>query len=198
MVAYKEHAVVPPDTLLDDPAYAAEVHGLIGRHDPQTLARVGAWRWSLLQKYREIIVPMLKRGRALDFGGAAAPVGYGAVVVDRLAEHRALYDVVGPFDCIIISHTLEHIVALDLCVAMIHGHAARGAALVVVVPSCNNIMLRADSWQYHAHTFTLERDPSYPEWIQLDGYLDHAGWDVKHAEDDGNNIIVIALKRENI
>lgn len=194
MTEYRQHVAYDPSILVSDPAYAAERMGLIGNHtDKSVLHKVGAWRWQLLQKHRELIVGLLKNGRAMDFGGAAAPVGYGAIVVDRLAPDKALYDVSGCFDVIICSHILEHIEDWEMVLHCLRNKLHTGGHLVIQSPSWHNERLRGGNWPYHANTLCLSMDIlDAKHVIVIDTALNTLGFKIKVAEDDGNNVFVIA------
>ena len=177
--------------MLPDPANAE----LAGVHTPESIARVGAWRWGIVAKHRDTILPLIQGKRTIDFGGLAGPVGYGSIVVDHGSdEYRALYDVPGQVDTIFTAHTLEHVRDLDGVFACIREKLVRGGWLVAVVPSWRFEFLRAEHYPHHFYTFCLAKDfAEIPgNYVALDIM---AGMDVIVRDDDGESILVIARKR---
>lgn len=191
----KHHALVAG--LVDDPAEYAVRAGLVNKHDEAVFAKVGAWRWPLVSKHRDAIVPMLD-GYAIDLGGAAAPVGYGAVVVDYQNPHdqpRSLLDVPPGADCVFCSHTLEHFVDLDLAMCSIWRKLKVGGHLVLQVPSWRKAMLRAENWDYHEQTFCLTYETNAPaRYIRLDALLEAWRFTVTETDMIGDNILVMATR----
>lgn len=181
-----------PSDMDPDPAYVAEAEGLAGKHDIETVRRIGAWRWPLVFRHREWLAQIIQQGRAVDFGGLAGPIGYGAVVVDHGAEHRALYDVPGKIDVFFSSHTLEHIRDLDTLLVSVEAKLNKGGFFVANVPSWRFEKLRAGNWPHHYQTFHGGDGPA--EYTDLAAAI--RPWaDVFCAEDDRDCLFVAGRKR---
>lgn len=189
--------LAPATGFIAGPAIAAEQLELVGDHSPEAIRAVGAWRWPLVSKHRELILRELEGKRAIDFGGLAGSVGYGAIVVDHGAEYRAIYDVPGQVDTVFTSHTLEHVEDVETCLGCIRRKLTTGGALIAQVPSWRFESLRAENWPHHVHTFRLSCrvDPEAPaRYTALDVLV--SGWaEIELAEDDGECILLIARKR---
>jgi hypothetical protein len=179
--------------LVPDPANYAVIHDLVGNHSIETRRKVGAWRWPLVQKLRDPLLEALE-GRALDFGGSAGPIGYGALIVDHEAPDKALYDVPGLFDLVFTSHTLEHVTDIFLCVQSLILKTRIGGTIAVVVPSWRNEKLRAENWPHHEHTFCLTAHSEAPdEYIRLDSlFALHCARLI--GMDDATNILYAAKR----
>lgn len=192
-VTYVDHPVVDASQMLDDPAEAAVVNGLVGRHEPHVRDEVGAWRWPLVAKHADRICKALAAGPAIDFGGALGPIGYGAMIVDRLSEHRSLYDVPGPVRTVFTSHTLEHIVDLHAVMVAIVSKLYGGGDLIVHVPTWRNIKLQDQHWAEHAKTFCLSSDEyAAADFVPIDNVLQRYGFTIDHAEEENANLILFA------
>ena len=183
-------------TEADDPITVSIDEELVGRHTIETRRRIGAWRWPLMFKHRKNIRTLIDAADiVVDFGGAAGPIGYGAVIVDRIAEIRSLAELPAqPVDLIITSHTLEHIEDVWLCVATMFAKLKPGGMVVAVVPSYQDIHLRADQWPQHAHTFRLNRQNADCECTALDEVFERAGFEIMTVDAGFRNIIVFARK----
>ena len=128
--------------------------------------------------------------------GAAGPIGYEAVIVDRLSEHRSLYEVPGPCRTLFTSHTLEHVVDLHAVMMAIKAKLYVGGALIVHVPTWRNIKLQDQHWPQHAHTFCLSRDlDSAAGFVPIDNVLARYGFEIEHAEEENANLIIFATGR---
>jgi SAM-dependent methyltransferase len=130
----------------------------------------------------------------IDFGGAAAPLGYGAEIVDRLSEHKALYDLPGQADVIFSSHTLEHVQDPALLLEIMRRKLTAGGPLVVMVPSWRMEHLRAENFPFHCQTFCLSDDAAAAntDYTRLDLLVENSGFQLLAGEDDGQNILIIA------
>ena len=187
-----------PHTTLsqDDPAEFAQRSGLVNNHDQWVFGVIGAWRWASISKHRARIKELLTKGYAIDLGGAAAPVGYGAVVVDYQAPHgepRSLADVPPWADCIFCSHTLEHFTDLENVMAAITHTLKPDGSLILLVPSWQKENLRADQWEFHEQTFCLAWEENAPaEYTRLDTLLEHWGYTIEVSETEHQNIFIIA------
>ncbi len=187
-----------------DPAQYAHDAALVGVHDEWVRGVVGAWRWPLLHKHRARVKELVTAGYAIDLGGAAAPVGYGAVVVDYHAHAmdgadyvapRSLFDVPPDPVCVFASHTLEHFVDVEHAVRAIFDKLASGGHFVCLVPSWRKTNLQASVWPYHETTFCLEWETNAPVgFVRLDMLCAEVGFAIDLADADYNNIIVIARK----
>jgi hypothetical protein len=198
MVEYRQHAVFDPSVLLDDPAHAAEELGLVGNHNGNVLHRVGAWRWPLFQRFRDLVLELIDGHRTMDLGGAAAPIGYGAIVIDRLAADKAPWDVEGRFDVIVCSHILEHIPDIGLMLLCLRYKVNLGGHLIIQSPSPANEKLRAGNWPFHAQTLSLsfsDVEGSVDRYF-VDKALITLGFTILAAVDDGDNIFLIAKAKE--
>ena len=186
----------------DDPAKAAVELGLVGAHSEEVFFDVGAWRWPILHDQAERIVELLTKGYAIDYGGAAAPVGYGAVVVDYQGPHgapRSLIDVPPNADCVFCSHTLEHFVDLFGALASITAKLKIGGHLIIQVPSWARENLRAENWQYHEQTFRLEHEENGVG-IPLDRVLRDWGYELEYVSHklDSQHILIIAKRAKKV
>ena len=183
---YKEFDVIDPESLQNPAEWGPS----------GSILQAGAWRWPIVYSNSDKILPLIQDKHCIDFGGGAAPVAYGAQVVDRLTENKSLIDLPGQWDTIFTCHTLEHIVDISLCVQMIHAKLKPGGHIVAVVPSWQFTKLRAENWPHHAQTFYLWRDVdrTEPGWQPLDAGLATVGFTIDHAEDDGDCILVIGRK----
>lgn len=181
-----------PGGLMPDPAAYAEEQGLVGVHSDDAIRKVGAWRWPLVHALRPALVPALQAARAVDFGGLAGPVGYGALVVDHGAELKALYDVAGKIGLFFSSHTLEHVADPVGLLTLVRDKLEDGGLVFVQVPSWRFERLRAENWPHHESTFHIGDGPA--EYTNLLGMLQP--WvEPFLAEDDGSNIMVAGRKR---
>jgi len=199
MIEHRNYAVIDPATLEPDPANYARTHDLVGKHGETARTSVGAWRWPLLHADR--VANLLDdwisgADRIIDYGGAAGPLGYGSLVVDRIADVRGLEEVDGQCDLIFTAHTLEHVVDLGLVLCSFHWKLPAGGRVIALVPSWRKEMLRAENWAYHAQTFCLSVDPDAPdEYTRLDLMFNRHGFDIHFAAEGYENIIVFAVKR---
>ena len=191
-----------------DPMNYAYQHGMVGQHDREAMQKVGAWRWPLIHQYGPRIIELLSADHCIDFGGYAAPVGYGAVVVDYQNDFnkpRSLLDVPPNADVIFSSHTLEHMTDVKGAIQAWWCKLKPGGHVIVQVPSWNKENLRAENWAYHEATFCFEWEETAPlEYIRLDGWLKHFGFEIEVASHDyivGDpderpcNMLIIARKR---
>lgn len=195
-VVHKEYEVIPT-TGAGDPCGVAIAEHMVGQHAPEVRRRIGAWRWPLMARHRDVILPLLKDAKlAIDFGGSAGPVGYGCVIVDRIAEYRSLCELPPVHvDVMVSSHTFEHVVNIWLCMAEIQVVLRPGGVLVAHVPSWRAVNLRADRWAAHAHTFRLEGDDCDCEALSLDRVIENSGLTVTLTDADERNLIIFAEKR---
>ena len=192
----RTYMAVDSDAMDPDPGRVEGVD--TGDHGPDAVRRLGAWRWRLMQRNSERLLPLLEGRRVLDFGGAAGPVGYGCDIVDHGADMRALYDADGTYDTIYTSHTLEHIVDLDLALLCIREKLAAGGYLIAHVPSWEKEALRHANWPHHYQTFGLGNDADHPAWGHDWRLLDRAveDWaDVEWTDRDGHSLLMVARKR---
>ena len=191
----KHHSACYP---VDDPAAYARAHGLIGNHEVSARAKVGAWRWPIVDKYRDRVLEIVRSGYTIDLGGFAGPIGYGAVVVDYQNPHdspRALWDVPPDADCVFCCHTFEHFTDPAGALAAITHKLKSGGFLIIVVPSWRKTNLRAENWQYHESTFCLAWETNAsPGYIRLDSMLEEWGYEIEVADTEHDNIIVIGRK----
>ena len=177
-----------------DPANVPE---LVDVHDDAARQKIGVWRWTGIQQFRDMILPVVQSRRTMDFGGSAGPIGYGAEIVDYEAPARAPYDICGDFGCIFTSHTLEHVPDIELCVGVLCAKLAVGGRFIAFVPHWTNEKLRAENWPPHCQTFYMTDDKcpyedGWPEhWVDLqmicERYVDIA---VAEVTDDENMIII--------
>jgi len=195
---HREYDVIDPADMVDDPIVWAHDHELVGAHGLYARETVGAWRWQLL--HEPPILKVLRQwideaDRIIDFGGAAGPMGYGAIVVDRQAEIRSLDDVEGQVDLIFTAHTLEHVRDLGLALCSIHWKLPLGGRVIVLVPSWQNTALRAENHIHHAHTFCLSADTdAEPGWIKLDELLIEHGFGLHIVAQGHGNILIAGEK----
>lgn len=194
MVQHKEYELLDADSLVQDPANYAREHKLVGKHSREARSLVGTWRWPLLHvdKVADKLAGWLADAeRIIDFGGAAGPLGYGSVVVDRIGHFRGLEEVPGQVDLIYTAHTLEHVPDLGLTLCSFHWKLAEGGRVVALVPSWRNEMLRADNWAHHAHTFCV--GPG--DYTDIVGLFKRHRLDPVLVAEGFQNIILFAEKR---
>lgn len=183
----------------DDPAEYAIGAGLVGVHQEWVFSVIGAWRWNVIAKNRHRIKELVTAGYTIDFGGAAAPIGYGAKVVDYQAPMpggaRSLLDVPGQADCIFTSHTLEHMVDVVAALALIWFKLKQGGHAVIQVPSWNKENLRAASWDYHEVDFCWQWEENAPDHcVRLDTLVTELGFEIELKDETNGNYLVIARK----
>ena len=195
----KQHRVVQLSQ--SDPFRFARDSALVGVHEEWVFSVIGAWRWHLVDRHGERIKELVTKGYSIDFGGAAAPVGYGAVVVDYLMPApdgpRSLLDVPPDADCIFCSHTLEHFVDTAGAVASMFDKLKPGGHVVIQVPSWRKQMLNAAHWDFHEADFCLEWESNAPgSVIRLDTLLESRGFVIELKDDWHDNVMVIARRPE--
>ena len=188
----KPYAPLTSDDLVDDPAQYAQENGLVDNHDNWVRGVIGAWRWVALEIFRERILELVKDKYVIDLGGSAAPLGYGALVVDYWAQHRSLWDLPPHADVVFASHVLEHFVDIDNALVAIADKIRTGGHIIVHVPSYMNEMLRSDNWEVHEQTFCLAGEST--EFTPIDTLLER-WFDIEEATDVGRNIFIIGRKR---
>lgn len=196
----KSHAFLAGLTEPDPAEYAIRA-GLVGVHDPWVFGVVGAWRWGVIQKHKDRIKELVTRGYTIDLGGGAAPVGYGAVVVDYQAPFpngpRSLCDVPGGADCVFCSHTLEHFVDVDCAMSGIAAKLKAGGALIVQVPSWRKQHLNRQRWAYHEQDFCFRWEKNAPAHVvRLEDLLERYGFGVDLVDEDATgNYLIVGVKR---
>jgi len=159
----KTYETIDVTGMADDPANAAGELLYVG-HDSMDIRRaVGVWRWHLMHKHRQKLLEVIENRRVIDFGGAAAPLGYGAIIVDQLAECKALYDVEGEVDTIVASHVLEHVADLPGVLHAIHQKLTHNGTLVIHGPHWTFTKLRAENWPSHRHNFAFSTEENVPD-----------------------------------
>lgn len=189
----RRYGKINASDMLPDPANATEY---ADDHTPESVRKVGAWRWKIVAKHKDTILPLIQNKRTIDFGGLAGPIGYGSIIVDHGSdEYRALYDVEGRVDTIFTAHTLEHVRDHASVMFCMFEKLKSGGHLIAVVPSWRFEYLRAENYPHHYHTFRLRNDDCpLQTWTALDvGCIGCS--DILLADDDGESIIVIARKR---
>ena len=196
----RTYELVTEADMAPDPAYAAERMRLVDDHRPEALRAVGAWRWPCLQKHRELVKRIIQMGRAVDFGGAAGPVGYGATVVDYGAPIKRLADLDFQPLSIFSSHTLEHLEDLDAVLDEMVILLSPGGFLLAHVPSWRVERWRGGVWPHHHQTFFLAMDPMANQalrdqtWRALDTEFTTRGLSINLAHDYCGGIIVVGQK----
>lgn len=191
---HKSYAMLKPDDLTGRPYELSVLAELANNHQPWARGLIGAWRWGVVQKHAQSILDLVNLPYVIDFGGAAGPIGYNALVVDYDAPQKSLVDMPGLVDAIFTCHTIEHVKDLRLLSIMFREKIRPAGYCAVIVPSFRCENLRAGNWPYHEHTFCLERDTDQPaEYKRLERFFD--GWaDVKLADEDAGNLICFAQK----
>lgn len=125
---------------------------------------LGVWRWRGMPGVRDLLIAAA--GNIIDFGGAAAPLGLGAMVVDTAPRdaHGQAVLVSSLTYCkaplIFTSHTLEHVPDLDATLEQITSALMPRGTLIAHVPAWTCERWRAGvhtSSEHGAHrwTFTL-------------------------------------------
>lgn len=197
-VVHKDYDVIDPAKMVDDPGRWVAENKVKNAHSPEMRRKIGAWRWSLIREepVRQKLLEWIDAAdRIIDFGGAAGPLGYGALVVDRIGEVRGLEDVEGKVDLIFTAHTLEHVIDLGLVLCAFHWKLNDTGRLVVLVPSYRNKGLRAENWPHHAQTFCLTQNGKLNEdWVRLDAILARHRFQPVLAVEGHENIIIFAEK----
>lgn len=190
---HRDYDCVDPAGMVADPANYARVHQMFGSGN-NARHTVGAWRWPLLHEDRigsKLVEWLLAADTAIDYGGAAGPLGYGSLVVDRIGDVRGLEEVEGRVDLIFTAHTLEHVADLGLAMCSFHWKLNPGGRLIALVPSYTNEMLRAENWAYHAQTFCLSTDQDAPsEYTRIDEVFARHRFRPVLCAEGFNNIIV--------
>jgi SAM-dependent methyltransferase len=192
---HRDYEIIDPAGMFVRPAEDQATPEWVGNHSVEARRKIGAWRWPLLHKHREALLSMIKGGRVIDFGGAAGPLGYGAIVVDRVGPedgYRSLYEVEGPVDTVFTCHTLEHVEDLGCVLVSIREKLIPGGHLIVMVPHWTDVKLRAENWPHHCHTFCVAEETAAPqEYTRLDTALRGAGLDVlKYAGEEGHLLVL--------
>ena len=194
---HEEYDFINVDSLAPDPADYAEQNRLVGCHDVPARRMIGAWRWPLVWEYRNQIIPLIQGRYALDWGGAAGPIGYGAVVVDRGSPYqgfRTLEEVEPGANCIFTSHTLEHVVDLKWCLDGLVRKLDKFGRLIIHVPGWRIPNLREENWPHHYQTFCLSGETEAPEhYTRLDTLLSGYG-NLDTCMDDSRGNILSILK----
>lgn len=180
-----------------DPAAYVVNAGLVDCHQEWCFSVVGAWRWPVIAAHRDRIKELVTAGYTIDFGGGAAPVGYGATVVDYQAPmpdgKRSLLDVPGQADCIFTSHTLEHMVDVDAALMLCHYKLRLGGHLIAQVPSWHKKNLNAAVWDFHEQDFCWEWETNAPDHVvRLDRLIKSCGFEIELMSDHNGNYLVIA------
>jgi len=191
---HKTYAILRPDDLTDRPYELSVMAGLANNHQPWARGLIGAWRWTIVQKYAQTILDVVNLPYVVDFGGAAGPIGYNAIVVDYDSDKKSLLDLPGKVNAIFTSHTIEHVKDLALLSVMFREKLDDGGVVIAIVPSFRNERLRAGNWPFHEHTFCLQSHTEEPAaYVRLESIFD--GWaDIKLADELDGNLIVIAQK----
>lgn len=191
---HKSYAIFKPEDLTGRPYELSVLAGLAGNHEPWARGLIGAWRWSIVQKYAQTILDVVNMSYVVDFGGAAGPIGYNAIVVDYDSPTKSLVDLPGRVNAIFSSHTIEHVKDLRLLSIMFREKLDEGGVCIVIVPSFRHERLRAGNWPYHEHTFCLNQHTEEPAaYVRLESFFE--GWaDIKLADELDGNLIVIAQK----
>lgn len=191
---HKTYAILRPEDLTGRPYELSVLSGLAGNHEPWARGLIGAWRWSIVQKYAQTILDVVNLGYVVDLGGAAGPIGYNAIVVDYDSPLKSLVDLPGTVNAIFSSHTIEHVKDLRLLSIMFREKLDVGGIAIVIVPSYKCERLRAGNWPFHEHTFCLNKDEDQPAaYVRLESFFE--GWaDIKVADELDGNLIVIAQK----
>lgn len=181
-----------------DPMKFARDSALVGVHAEWAFGVIGAWRWHIIDRHGDRIKELVTKGYTIDYGGAAAPVGYGAVVVDYQQAFngpRSLVDVPPDADCIFCSHTLEHFVDTNGAVAGMAHKLKPGGHLIVQVPSWRKQLLNAANWDFHEADFCLSWETNAPaNVIRLDDLLESHGFVIELKDDWYENVLVIARR----
>ena len=139
------------------------------RHRDDVREQLGVWRWAGMQEYMgEILAEVLDK-RVIDFGGAAGPLGFGSVVVDKTGGTAGLFSSLSKVvrqqvpTVIFTSHTLEHVKHLN---GTLDEMAAIADTIICHVPSWKNPAWHAgvdrprkDVDGPHLWTFCLSDDP---------------------------------------
>lgn len=105
------------------------------RHSPDSIRRIGAWRWKGVRAEAEYILGRLAFGNVVDFGGFDGPLGFGSIVVDSKGPVRRLSDLQVKVPTIFTSHTLEHCEDINGTLRDIADILADDGVLIAHVPS---------------------------------------------------------------
>lgn len=217
---------------LRSPAYDALMQrhvpaGGAGLHEAQEQSRsyvfrhataasaLGVWRWRSMPAMRDLLLAAV--GNVIDFGGAAAPLGLGSLVVDTAEQdaHGRPVMVHSLADCkaplIFTSHTLEHVHDLDATLETIANALMPGGVLVAHVPAWTCIRWRAgvhtdSDYGEHRWTFGLGAGAaSGTAWAGVDGgqrtdvdidrAIGLAGLDIDRAYYCGDDSIMVVARR---
>ncbi len=194
MIPHRDYELIDPAEMVPDPAQAVEWFEK-GEGDKDAIRKIGAWRWKVLQHHRERVLCILAAAEYIvDFGGAAGPLGYNSLIVDRIAERQSLLEIPGKPDVIFTAHTLEHIQDVRLAMKVIAEKLSRGGYLICIVPSWRNKTLWHENWPRHRHTFRLSADKEAKRFTPLDTLIAECGLEPERGSDIQGSILVIARK----
>jgi hypothetical protein len=181
-------------------------HHTVARH-------LGVFRWRGIQKNLNTILPLLTApaGKVVDFGGAGGPLGFGAVVVDKLEQdawgrpvrHHSLADIGEDVDVVFSSHALEHIAQLDDILRSMRRCLRSGGHLILHVPSFHCERWRAGihaNRRYSDHVWTFGIGPQ-PRGVECQNYLDIAQkvrelFELRFAEYCGDDSIFVLARKQ--
>ncbi len=181
--------------LVPDPRFTALERRWVNQHSPVMRSMIGAWRWPIIQKHGQVIQAAIVDKCAIDYGGFAGPIGYGAVVVDYQAPHgqpRSLFDIKGTVDTIFTSHTVEHLSDPVLFFQSCYLKIREGGTLIVQVPGWRKEHLRAENWLFHEQTFCVAGDDC--DYTPIDTMISENGFTVELVDNWNENILVIARR----
>ena len=197
-VTHRDYANIDPAGMDDDPGNWVAENKVKNAHSPAMRRKIGAWRWPLIREpvVREQLIDWVTEAdRIIDFGGAAGPLGYGSIVVDRIGTHRGLEDIDGKVDLIFTAHTLEHVIDLGLVLCAFHWKLTDNGRLFILVPSHRAKGLRAEVWPHHAQTFCLSTNGKLsPDYVQLDQLLARHRFIPRKVAEGHENIAIFAEK----
>lgn len=169
---------------------------------------LGLYRWRGIEESRFEILNYLKESErhAVDFGGAAAPLGFNSTVVDTLrwdalrrrVRFHDLSQLKRPIDYFFSSHTLEHIQDLDGFFLQLERAISKFAILFFHLPSFSCRRWRAGIHQnglYNDHhwTFHLSSDDpprDLPKLLCIETYLS-SKFNILEAKNCGDNSIIV-------
>ncbi len=174
--------------------------------------RLGIFRWRGLQENRDLLLGLIsKANRIVDFGGAACPLGFRAVVVDHLqtdaygkpVPYHSLDQLPWKADLVFSSHTLEHIPDIEGVLAQLRDALEKDGHLVLHLPAytCTRWwpgVHKNSRYHDHVHTFGLrgsQPPPQVPAYCEIDTLVGRYFTLAKAEYCGDNSIFILAAAR---
>jgi len=173
---------------------------------------LGCWRWKAFWQFRDELIPLFFNPdkTCVDFGGANGPVSFDAVIVDffnkdifgRKVIYKSLDEVDFQADCIVSSHTLEHIKDLDSTINKLYDLIKPKGDLILNLPAYSCKRWRSGihthkefndhAWTFYLKETQLEEDFVNP--LAIDQILEN-NFRIKNKTYVGDNSIFLHLTK---